>query len=174
MFWGRSLVVSVPKFPVLYYPTFAPPLDWLRSYLLFFDEVRTIVPEDVTFNPSENMSRVLELMPEAFSTIVPDPDDILVDDVNVVRLEKAFREIAAREANSERKEITIEVNDEGGLQIVGYVFQHHSKTSGRIRELLDEYELARPEFADFYGKPGEYLVVKAAASNLLLSHIATD
>jgi hypothetical protein len=159
------------KFPVLYYPTFEPPVDWLQSYLLFFDEVRTIVPADVKFKPSDNMSRVVELMPEAFSTVAPEPDDILVDDVNVARLEKAFREIAAREANLEHEEITIEIGDEG-LQIVGYVFQHHSKTSESIRELLAEYKLARTEFADLYGKPGEYLVVKEAASNLLLSHIA--
>src|SRR5436190_21744589 len=125
--------MTVPKFPVLYYPTFEPPADWLRSYLLFFDEVRTIVPEDVKFNPSDNMSRVVELMPEAFGTVAPQPDDILVDDVNTVRLEKAFREIAQREASSERDEVTIDVSDEGGLQIVGYVFQHHSKTSVRIR-----------------------------------------
>jgi hypothetical protein len=171
MFWGRWLGVTVSKFPVLYYPTFEPPVDWLRSYLLFFDEVRTIVPVDVKFNPSDNMSREVELMPEAFSTVAPEPNDILVDDVNLVRLEKAFREIAAREANSEHEEITIEVGEEG-LQILGYVFLHHSKTSGRIRELLDEYKLARTEFADFYGKSGEYLVVKEAASNLLLSHIA--
>jgi len=163
--------MTVSTFPVLYYPTFEPPADWLRSYLLFFDEVRTIVPEDVKFNPSDNISRIIELMPEAFSTVAPQPDDILVDDVNVDRLEKAFREIASREANSEDEEITIEVGDEG-LEIVGYVFQHHSKASPRIRELLDEYKLARTEFADLYGKPGEYLVVKEAASNLLLSHIA--
>jgi hypothetical protein len=163
--------VTEPGFPVLYYPTFEPPADWLRSYLLFFDEVRTIVPNDVKFNPSDDVSRVIDLMPEAFNTVAPSPSDILVDDVNTERLEKAFRQIAGKKG-SESEEIIISIDDEGGLRIEGYVFQHHSKTSKRIRELLDQYGLARREFADFYGKPGEYLVVDETASNLLLSHIA--
>ena len=39
---------------VLYYPAWDPPSGWLKSFLLFSDKVRVIVPDDVKpdFDPS--------------------------------------------------------------------------------------------------------------------------
>ncbi|HEX5704967.1 MAG TPA: hypothetical protein VFX97_17350 [Pyrinomonadaceae bacterium] len=160
------------RFSVLYYPTYEPPADWLRSYLLFFDEVKTIVPNGVEFSPSEDIAKVIDLMPDAFDTVAPENQDLFVDDINLSRLEKAFKQIAEQDPNANEKEIIIEISPEGEVQIMNHVFQHYSKTVPKIQELLVEYDLVIPGLADAYQKPGEYLVVREAASNLILSHIA--
>lgn len=110
-------------------------------------------------------------MPDAFSTLPPQDEDVFLDDVNLSRLEKAFKEIAHSRPRSDSEEITITVED-GGIQIVGYVFLHHTKTSIQIRTLLEEFGLARPELEGIAGTSADYLVVNEAASNVLLSHIA--
>jgi hypothetical protein len=160
----------MPRFPVLYYPTFEPPAHWLRSYLLFYDQVRTIVPKDVNFSPSPDVSKVIDLIPDSFSIVAPDKEDLFVDDINLTRLEKAFKEIAADSGQSNR-EVTMEF-DNGQVCVMNHVFQHYSKTIPRVKELLEEYGLIIPGLGDLYGKPGEFLVVREAASNLILSHIA--
>src|SRR5438309_1686973 len=164
--------MTAPQFPVLYYPTFEPSADWFRTYLLFFDQIQTIVPEGVKFNPSDKISRVIELEPEAFITIPPQPNDVWFDDVNLVRLEKAFREIARHEPAVNQETVSIEIATDGSFRIPGVVGLHHSKTTPNIRKLLEKYNLLRPELEDLYGQRGEYLPANEAASNLLLSHIA--
>src|SRR5438132_341755 len=106
----------MPKFKALYYPTFEPPTEWLRSFLLFYDEINTIVPKDVSFTLSGEASKVIEFMPDAFNTISPKEEDISIDTVNLTRLRKAFKAIAQKKPKSRKNQIVIEIED-GSVRI---------------------------------------------------------
>jgi hypothetical protein len=137
----------MPRFQVLYYPTFEPPELWLRGFLLFFDEINTVVPSDAGFTLSDNASRLIELMPEAFKTISPNKRDIEIDKSNLVRLRKAFSQIARNTPRGSRNSISFEFGPEGSVRIEGHVFLHYSKTSQEVRDLLREFDLIKPELA---------------------------
>ncbi len=96
----------MPKFEALYYPNFEPPAIWLRSFLLFFDEVKTIVPEDVNLKLSSNISEIVDLIPDAFDTISPTSRDITLNDLDLIRMKKAFEVIKKKEPTAIKK-ITI-------------------------------------------------------------------
>ncbi len=57
----------MPAFRALYYPSWNPPVGWLRSMLLFFDQIQVIRPEEVS-DPKyhEANKAVSDLLPEAF------------------------------------------------------------------------------------------------------------
>jgi len=78
------------NFSVLYYPKFEPPQKWLRSTLLFFDQIQRIIPIDARHVDSEPTQRLIDAMPAAFQIISPADDDKFFDDLNFTRLEKAF------------------------------------------------------------------------------------
>lgn len=163
------------KFKVLYYPTFEPPANWLRSFLLFFDQINTIVPSDAGFTLSVENSKILELMPDAFETISPHDEDIKFDPNHLKRLEKAFDEIARNSHKGKTDSIIFEFGPGGETRIAGHVFQHYTKTSEEVRELLEKYKLIKPELLDVsraLGLREGYDVVEEDASLLLLSHIA--
>src|SRR5580765_7958122 len=137
------------KFRVLYYPTFEPPELWLRSFLLFFDEINTIVPTDVGFNLSDEASRIIELMPDAFATMSPREEDVELDQINLGRLGKAFGEIASSVPSDKNDSISIEIGPKGTVRIQNHVFLHQSKTSAAVVELLREHNLVKTELSNF-------------------------
>ena len=61
---------------VLYHPNFEPSLSWLRSSLLVYDNVWSIVPLEADYSPSDNIERHLEKLPDTFATLAPEPLDI--------------------------------------------------------------------------------------------------
>ncbi|HZE72958.1 MAG TPA: hypothetical protein VE135_25880 [Pyrinomonadaceae bacterium] len=165
----------MPKFQVLYYPTFEPPELWLRGFLLFFDEVITVVPPDAGFRLSDNAARLLDLLPESFNTIAPSRSDIEIDQSNLDRLRKAFSQIARSVPKADRDSISFEIGHDGSVRIEGHIFLHYSKTSKEVYDLLKEFGLVKRELSgvpEVFGLTEGYSVVNEDASLLLLSHIA--
>lgn len=62
---------------VLYHPYFEPSLSALRSALLVYDKVCSIVPDGAGYTPSESLKRHVEKIPGSFETIAPNPLDIV-------------------------------------------------------------------------------------------------
>lgn len=163
----------MPQFEALYYPKFEPPVNWLRSFLLFFDKIRSIVPKDANFRPSQGVLEITDLIPNAFETISPDEKDIEIDNLNFSRLRKAFEMIKKEQPKAQRNKIKIKI-DSGGINIAGYTFLHDAKMTDKVRSLLKEFNLMKPKL----NKEVEYLelkhfsVVDEQAGNLIVSHIA--
>jgi len=59
----------MPPFKALYYPSWDPPVKWLRSMLLFFDRVEVIRPTDVDPQYDQANEAVFNLIPHAFGEI---------------------------------------------------------------------------------------------------------
>ena len=81
---------------VLYHPHFEPSLSWLRTSLLVYDHVWSIVPPEAGYVPSAKIERNLEILPETFAPIAPDPLDIVHEYFVLRLLGQAFKRIAAQ------------------------------------------------------------------------------
>lgn len=162
-------------FEALYYPSFEPSAKWLRSFLLFFDKVNSIVPDDANFTPSRPIAEIIDSVPNAFGTISPRKEDIVVDDVNLSRMRKAFKVIKSLRYNSEVKRIEITVGEEG-VRIAGQVFLHDSKMSQSVRDLLKEFELIDPDLEPLAESIGvrDFTLVDETAGDLIVSHVADN
>ncbi|NVM56794.1 MAG: hypothetical protein HWN51_01550, partial [Desulfobacterales bacterium] len=164
----------MPKFEALYYPTFEPPAIWLRSFLLFFDKIRTIVPDDVDFKLSEEISRLVDLIPDVFETVSVEEQDVDVDELNLRRMRSAFQIIGKREPKANREEIKIIIDKDGSVRIAGHTFLHDRKMSGKVRALLEKFGLIRPELdgiAEVIGAQN-FSIVNENASDLIVSQVA--
>jgi hypothetical protein len=62
---------------VLYHSHFEPSLAWLRTSLLVYDHVWSIVPPEAGYVPFERIKRHLEKLPDTFAPIAPHPIDIV-------------------------------------------------------------------------------------------------
>jgi len=166
----------MPKFEALYYPNFEPPIDWLRSFLLFFDRIRTIVPKEMDFEPSKEISEISDIIPRAFETVSPKEKHIDLDYDNLVRLRKAFQIIKEKEPKTKHKKIEIQIDKEGRTQIMGYSFIHNTKISREVYSLLKEFGFMRSELKNSFVKCafgiGSFSIVNESASDLIVSHIA--
>jgi len=164
----------MPKFEALYYPTFEPPAIWLRSFLLFFDRIRTIVPDDVDFKPSEKISRLVDLIPDVFETVSVEEQDVDVDELNLRRMRSAFQIIGKREPEANREEIKIIIDKDGSVSIAGHTFLHDRKMSGKVRSLLEEFKLIKSELDEIAEVMGaeNFSIVNENASDLIVSQVA--
>lgn len=164
----------MPSFEALYYPSFEPSYQWLRSFLLFFDRIQSIVPEDANFEPSTNVLKILDAFPDAFHTISPKPEDIALDSLNLDRMRKAFNLIKNQSPKGESKEIEVIIDQHGAIRISGHVFLHDRKMSDSVRFLLEEFELIKSDFDGVAESLGaaNFSIVNESASNLILSHVA--
>src|SRR5580658_10367780 len=79
------------RLKVLYHPHFEPNLSWLRSSLLVYDTVCSIVPTGASYHPSSSMERHLDAMPGTFETIAPERLDIVNESGVLNALEQAFQ-----------------------------------------------------------------------------------
>lgn len=161
----------MPGFDALYYPKFEPPEAWFRSHLLFFDSIKTIVPVDAGYNPSPNIAKIIDLIPESFEPLPPMQNDIQLDDLNLTRLRNAFSIIGK---TNESSDIEITVEKDGSISINDHTFLHNEKISHEVLYLLREYGLIKEELSDLaeaLGLPG-YFVVNKNAGDLIVSSIA--
>ena len=163
----------MPKFEALYYPSFEPPAIWLRSFLLFFDRIRTIVPDDVDFKPSEEISKLVDLIPDIFETVSVEEQDADVDALNLRRMRSAFQIIGKREPKANREEIKVIIDKDGSVRIAGHTFLHDRKMSGKVRSLLEEFKLIKEldGIAEAIGAQN-FSVVNENASDLIVSQVA--
>src|SRR5579859_2264959 len=162
------------KYPILYYPKCEPSQKWLRSILLFFDEIRRIIPADAEHVDSINTQRLIQLMPDAFKTVSPNEKDKNIDELNFSRLERAFALIKDQAGGTPFKSFTFEFDQEGHVSMQGNVWLSNAKLEKRVRELLFKYDLANDIFNPFTGsRPfGDTFPANEEASNLIVSYVA--
>jgi hypothetical protein len=164
----------VTKFDALYYPDMEPPQGWLRSFSLFFDTIRSVVPEDIGERLSPELREFAASIPNAYEAVTPESvRHTRKDDLS--RIEKAFEIISAERGRKKKgeRELIFEVDqDDGSLSIRDHVFLHNDKISPRVRRLLRRHELVPPcDITEFTG-PKDCSVVDERASNIILSDIA--
>ena len=159
---------------MLYYPYYEPPSNWLRSFLLFFDTVRTIVPSDAKYVPSPEISSILDIYPTALNQIAPSNVDTEINETNRQILRNAFQLIAEKN-HSSTKTVKLLFDPHGDIRIEGHTFLHESKISLNVRDLLLEYNLINNGISDVVREISNienYFVVNEEASNLIISCIS--
>lgn len=163
----------MPNFEVLYYPNLEPSKKWIRSYLLFFDTVCSIIPRDDGINLSESTWELLDEIPNSFRPISPSKSDIRIKPANFGRLRKAFEQINNTEGNTINDRVTIDYSFDT-MNYYGATLLHNDKISGSIFRLLEEYHFIHrnsQEICDSIGANNFYVVNKTAA-DLIVSLIA--
>jgi hypothetical protein len=157
---------------VLYHPHFEPSLSWLRATLLVYDHVWSIVPLEAGYVPSDPMKRHLERLPETFSTIAPQPVDIVGEYFVLRALRKALRTIAAQPhaIAKARRRITYSPDTWGTenevLEISGITKLHAFKLASAVHQMLEEFGL-------IYGQTGDgYMYTDERAAFLIVSFLA--
>ena len=135
---------------VLYYPNFEPSKKWFRSYLLFFDTVCSIIPEDYDIELlSESTLELWDEIPDSFRPLSPSKKDIQIKRQNFKRLKRAFEQISNAEEfernntieeNSISDRVTIDHSfDE--INYRGVTLLHNDKISGEVFNLLQDFNL---------------------------------
>ena len=111
----------MPSFKALYYPSWNPPVKWLRSQLLFFDQIQVIRPREVRdprYDPKN--AAVFDLIPDAFGEIRRKQYQMTFSPPNRKLLVKVLDLIAARRQSRKTKELTIELDTCGGISPPGF------------------------------------------------------
>lgn len=158
--------------PVLYHPHFEPSLGWLRTSLLVYDNVWSIVPREANYTPSEKIRMHLEKLPDTFAPLAPEPIDI-VHEYSVLRvLGHAFQRIAAQpnvaaptgaQIRYKRDAATYEGE---GFEIRGITELHDAKVAYTIYQMLQESGLV-------YGRTDDgFSYVNDQAAYLIISFLA--
>ena len=160
------------NFDVLYYPSFEPPAKWLRSFLLFFDTVSTIIPEGAQYYESGEILKLKKALPDAIQKIAPKQEDIEIEKTNMERLEKAFKTIKSHTEAEFYQTGTIKITDAGVMQSGAYTLTHSQKLTDNVLSMLKEYGLTS-NYA-FKHQNSEYYVTNSNASSLILSLIADN
>src|SRR5438128_40384 len=143
----------------LYYPAWSPSPTWLKSYLLFSDKVRVVVPDDVEpdFGPANQA--LMDDAPDLFEVHRYTQGDVSLD-VELRILDAAFAEIATTKSQKVTRTYSINIRPGGGSTVPGYVFLHRSKLTDGVNKLLHEHALC----LDGVGAaPDKYLVVQEDA-----------
>jgi len=157
------------KSEILYYPYFEPSVKLFRSFLLFFDTIKSIIPEKVNFNPSTGISQILDLVPDAFEPISPKNEDISLDDLNLKRLENAFKMIKEKEQENQHTSVKVIIDGES-IHIPGYSHLHMDKISSQVLHLLEDLQLICPLRS--HPNDDEFLIVNEDVCNLIVSNVA--
>lgn len=161
-------------FRALYYPSWNPPVAWVRSTLLVFDQIQVIRPIEVE-KPDyhEANQAVFELLPHTFGEIRKTHYEMTLDTHNKQILLSTFDFIARSKKNSR---IKVEFNVSAGTTTVpGYVFLHLSKIDDFVRDALETRNLIHL-FAEEQLRPlinfEGFRLVQEDAANVILALIA--
>jgi len=159
-------------YSVLYYPHFQPSPHWLKAILLLVDEVIRIVPHDVDPGDRDQLKELIQEIPGCLRSIAPTDYDVNIDDINVLRMNKAFRQIRANLPMIQDGKIELKIKGDS-ISVAGHVFLHQSKVSKQIHDALIENDLLDPILQEILGLvKEECYLVPTQASNLILSYIA--
>ena len=162
------------KFRALYYPSWNPPVRWLRSVLLVFDQIQVIRPVEVE-DPQYHAANqaVFDLLPDVFGEIRKKHYELALDPHNPGLLTKSLGYIADRRRGHVKH--TIQIHGNGSISVPGYVFLHVSKMPPFLSEELERLGLidtVAERAARNMGNLDNFRVVQRDASNLILSLIA--
>ena len=128
---------------MLYYPGFHPNVTWLRSVLLFTDEVKRIVPTDYpTDDPvplksmRDSIDGCLVNLPPAAVDVSPNPDELY-------RLDRAFRLLqeSPTPALEKREKFQVLITKEGNFSFPGFDLMADDKIADEVRQLIKKYRL---------------------------------
>ena len=156
---------------VLYHPHFEPSLAWLRSALLLYDSVWSIVPREANYEPSDAIKRHLESLPESFAPLAPHPIDIEHEYFVLRTLGLAFRRIASQPRVGALEGVKIRCDDNESdfgptLELLGMSKIHDGKVAYTIKQMLEEAGLV-------YGASDDgFSLVNADAAYLIISFLA--
>ncbi len=166
--------MSLGKFEAIYYPSFEPPIDWLKTYLLFYDRIKSIIPEDANYNFSESLKKILDSCPDCFASISPGKNDIKINTLNFDVLEQTFKYISSH--NKHNNERTVVIDKKGSISISGFSFLHQDKVSENVRKLLRKYNLVDKDSSKILAdiQNGQYMVVNENACDLIVSNVASN
>lgn len=149
----------------LYYPNVEPPIRRLRSAALFFETVRSFVPEDSEKSLSAELREFAQVT-KAWVPYRPTESTARLLDVSERTLDQAFAAIAT--ARKSRAKLEITISPGGQFRVRDHVFMHGSKLSDRVRARLEAHGLMLPHgFVD-----GDWRIVNEQASDLILSYIS--
>ncbi len=161
-------------FRALYYPSWNPPVKWLRSVLLFYDQVQVILPSEIahpTFHPAN--SEVFNLLPSAFGTIRKAHYEMALDTASYPLFLSALDHIAS--SLPEDRHRTVRITLENDIHTFpGYTFLHLSKLSDHVIHALESRRLLLSGAEDLLGdhRPDGFRLVEERTAHLLLSLIA--
>ena len=164
----------MPPFKALYYPSWDPPVKWLRSMLLFFDRVEVIRPLDVDPQYNQANEAVFNLIPHAFGEIKKRQYEMTLDIRNKTLLQSKFASIAKRNPRKRTDNIVVVIGGEG-YEISGYTRLHLSKLNSFVLKLLEKNSLIggpAEKISHQLRDLEEFRLVDAKASLLILSLIA--
>ena len=157
---------------VLYHPHFEPSLSWLRSSLLVYDKIYSIVPTGASYAPSEAIKCHLEKLPDTFETLSPKPLDIVEEYFVLEALGHAFRRIASFSELSPTQvnRLFFKSSDvdsfEQELEILGIVKLHEFKIAYSVYQMLENNGLIYGQSADGFA------YVDEQAASLIVSFLA--
>jgi hypothetical protein len=151
----------------VYYPNFEPPRLWLRAFLLFFDKLKSLVPNDSGSVLSADFKRFADRFPDMFQMVPPRIADVQFDPHRLEVLSKAF-EVISR--STPRGEVVITFKDEG-FEIKGNTFIHNLKMSTEVRAALYHYRLIYDDVSKLVQAPQNFSVVNRQAADLIVSEI---
>ena len=174
------------KFEVLYYPNFEPSKKWIRSHLLFFDTVCSIIPEDPDLELSESILELKDEIPDSFKPIAPRNSDIKIDKLNIGILRNAFEEIsnskqnAFEEISNSKHNVMLDkvvINySSDKISIPGRTFLHDDKLSHNVYDLLNDFNLIEKQSQEICNSIGanNFHLIDKRASNLIVSLVADN
>jgi hypothetical protein len=163
-------------FQALYYPSWNPPVEWVRSTLLVFDQIQVIRPTEVE-NPDyhEANRAVFDLLPHAFGEIRKQHYEMTLDPHNRAVLVSTFDLIARRLKRDKRPRRILPTPRAGGIAVPGHVFLHLSKIPEFVKDALEQRKLINLPAEQMVRKLGnldDFRVVQEDASNVVLALIA--
>jgi hypothetical protein len=167
--------IFMPNFEVLYYPNFEPSQRWIRSHLLFFDTVKSIIPEDDEIELSDDILELQDEIPNSFNPFTPRKKDIKINDLNIEILRKAFAEIRRDSQNTISDKVTIDYSS-NKISIPRRAFLHNDKISSNVFDLLNQFDLIErnsQEVCDLVGAKNFHVVDKRAF-DLIISLVADN
>ena len=164
-------------FRALYYPSWNPPVKWLRSMLLFFDQIQVIRPAEVDSPQYHDANKaVFDLIPQAFGEIRKHHYEMKLVPRNRQMIASALDHIAARPTRHNKRQFTVLISPDGGSPSVpGYSFLHVSKLNPWMLSQLERRSLilkvAEPIFWNKFGME-QFRLVERRACNLVLALLA--
>jgi hypothetical protein len=157
----------------IYYPHVEPPIGWLRSAALLFDNVTSFVPRESDQRLSEELLRFAEET-DAWHPYRPDEYTSELVGVSLDRLNRAFEKLAAERGTRVGNDELTFIIDGGTTRVEDRVFLHGTKMSEGVRRLLRKHGLLLPKGLAEPFMPGDWWLVDEKASDLLLAQIADN
>jgi hypothetical protein len=159
---------AMSSYRLLYYPLFEPKPTWLRSILLFVDQVERIIPAQAGHTDSRQI-RILRdtIEPDPVPVVEPIERDLWINQSDLELMIGAFKLIASKE-RAKRRTRTLELASE-------YDFIHRAKIPYEVECLLKDHKLIRyPARGNKLGavRKAGFMHIQRDAGSLILSYIA--